>query len=429
MRTLLLLALSAPVCAHDVHVVGSTPPDFPDIQAAVNAAVDGDAVVVHPGTYPGFTLAGKGVSIVGLEENGARPRIDGDVAVQGLTAAQSAVVRGFDLDYGLIALTGNAGAVLLEDVGGYGAELDVTSSFDVVLVRTFFYTVDAQASSLHAYEADISGASDGKTALKVVDGFAFLSGSRVIGGTGAPGASGSIFWPLCSDGGTGGIGMYLQNSQVYRLDTLILGGGGGPPGVGKLGPPCSWGPSGPAVVGSGLVDVPGTARDFEISSPGVEDEKVHLRAEGAAGELVFVLVGSSLDPLWFPPWSGTVAVPFTSLLLSLGVVPPWGEIEADVLVGELGPGLEGVELFAQGAFVSVPGPVVVEIGPPSAVELVDRNAILIDCNGNGVQDKTDIATGTSSDCNGDGQPDECDIAAGESADCNGNGVPDECDIA
>jgi hypothetical protein len=50
-----------------------------------------------------------------------------------------------------------------------------------------------------------------------------------------------------------------------------------------------------------------------------------------------------------------------------------------------------------------------------------------DCNGNGVPDDVDITTGTSLDCNGNGIPDECDIATGTSQDINGNGVPDECD--
>ncbi len=67
-----------------------------------------------------------------------------------------------------------------------------------------------------------------------------------------------------------------------------------------------------------------------------------------------------------------------------------------------------------------------------------------DCNANGVPDECDIADGGSADCNGNGVPDECelftdcndngvfdgcDIADGTSADCNENGIPDECDIA
>jgi hypothetical protein len=50
-----------------------------------------------------------------------------------------------------------------------------------------------------------------------------------------------------------------------------------------------------------------------------------------------------------------------------------------------------------------------------------------DCNGNGLSDVTDIATGAASDCNGNQVPDVCDIASGTSLDSNGNGVPDECE--
>jgi len=66
-----------------------------------------------------------------------------------------------------------------------------------------------------------------------------------------------------------------------------------------------------------------------------------------------------------------------------------------------------------------------------------------DCNGNGIEDADDIASGTSQDCNDNGVPDECldiegdcngnmnadpcDIIAGISADLNGNGIPDECE--
>lgn len=52
-----------------------------------------------------------------------------------------------------------------------------------------------------------------------------------------------------------------------------------------------------------------------------------------------------------------------------------------------------------------------------------------DCNDNGIQDADDIANGTSDDCNGNGTPDECEIAAGTLPDCNNNGVADGCDIS
>ncbi|MGB2986477.1 MAG: sialidase family protein, partial [Phycisphaerae bacterium] len=46
-----------------------------------------------------------------------------------------------------------------------------------------------------------------------------------------------------------------------------------------------------------------------------------------------------------------------------------------------------------------------------------------DCNGNGIDDETDVADETSDDCNDNNVPDECEV------DCNNNGIPDECDIA
>jgi pectin methylesterase-like acyl-CoA thioesterase len=60
----LALALSAAALA-DVHVVdASGGGDFTTLQAAVNAAADGDTLLVRSGSYDGFLLTGKGLSIV-----------------------------------------------------------------------------------------------------------------------------------------------------------------------------------------------------------------------------------------------------------------------------------------------------------------------------------------------------------------------------
>ncbi len=52
---------------------------------------------------------------------------------------------------------------------------------------------------------------------------------------------------------------------------------------------------------------------------------------------------------------------------------------------------------------------------------------ILDCNGNSVDDPTDIDSGSSNDCNDNGIPDECDIAGGDSSDCDSDGIPNECD--
>jgi formylglycine-generating enzyme required for sulfatase activity len=58
-------------------------------------------------------------------------------------------------------------------------------------------------------------------------------------------------------------------------------------------------------------------------------------------------------------------------------------------------------------------------GIPDACE-IDAGAT--DCDGNGVPDECDP------DCDGDGVPDACEIAAGSDSDCNVNGVPDGCEV-
>ncbi len=44
-------------------------------------------------------------------------------------------------------------------------------------------------------------------------------------------------------------------------------------------------------------------------------------------------------------------------------------------------------------------------------DVVDIYEGFPDCNGNGIPDSIDIATGTSKDCNSNGIPDECEASA------------------
>jgi len=49
-----------------------------------------------------------------------------------------------------------------------------------------------------------------------------------------------------------------------------------------------------------------------------------------------------------------------------------------------------------------------------------------DCNTNGLPDAYELSRGLAADCNGNGKPDSCDIASGFSTDFDQNGVPDSC---
>ncbi len=49
-----------------------------------------------------------------------------------------------------------------------------------------------------------------------------------------------------------------------------------------------------------------------------------------------------------------------------------------------------------------------------------------DCNNNGIGDWEEILSGAIIDCNSNGIPDFCDISEGYSFDCDQNGIPDDC---
>lgn len=57
------------------------------------------------------------------------------------------------------------------------------------------------------------------------------------------------------------------------------------------------------------------------------------------------------------------------------------------------------------------------------------SAVLDDCNGNGIVDSDDIASGRSIDSNGNGVPDECDPSDPCPEDCTGDGERDQADLA
>jgi DNA-binding beta-propeller fold protein YncE len=108
---------------------------------------------------------------------------------------------------------------------------------------------------------------------------------------------------------------------------------------------------------------------------------------------------------------------------------PCGHFDCD------GDGVDDAEQIASGAATDANGN-----GVPDVCEDCDGDGILddeeiasgaadvdgdlvpdecqADCNGNGVPDRLDIALGTSADLHANGVPDECE------ADCDGNGIPD-----
>ena len=122
-----------------------------------------------------------------------------------------------------------------------------------------------------------------------------------------------------------------------------------------------------------------------------------------------------------------------------------GTEDDDVRLGAGSPAIDsGDNTLLAGVFIDLDGDArfeddaaTTDTGTGTA-PIIDRGAyefgmatapIINDCNGNAIEDSTEIADGLLDDCNNNGKPDSCDLKDGTSDDCNGNQIPDDCDLA
>ena len=91
-----LASLSAGASAQTTHVVAADGSgDFTSISTALTVALDGDALLVKPGNYTGFTVDAQSVSIVA---DGPGALVQGLMVVQNLGANQRVVLQGLIFD-------------------------------------------------------------------------------------------------------------------------------------------------------------------------------------------------------------------------------------------------------------------------------------------------------------------------------------------
>ncbi|HDH81590.1 MAG TPA: hypothetical protein ENF91_00705, partial [Thermoplasmatales archaeon] len=60
-----------------LYVGGSGPNNYTSIQSAINDASNGYTIYVYPGNYNESIVMNKSISLVGIEQNGEKPVIDG----------------------------------------------------------------------------------------------------------------------------------------------------------------------------------------------------------------------------------------------------------------------------------------------------------------------------------------------------------------
>ena len=412
------------------------PASFQDVQQAVLAAQPGDTVLVHPGSYGAVEISGKGLTVLGLaDEQGLLPTVV-ELDVTGAPAGTEVVVRGLREVQGPVDsacdVTACLGTVLLEDLE-LEEELTVADSSGVALIRVLADDgLNASNSSVHAFDSTIRSTSTGfggylDPGADLESSFLYASGCTIVGGPGWPGEDSNEFMLFCTDGGAGGPALRLTDSTANLLDTDLVGGPGGPGGTSTLFGQCGPGFPGPEVVGAGVTLLDGVAHQLSVDNPVPEGQDIVTEFQGLAGEHLFLFAGFDLNPLYLPTWNGTLLPTLASLFVPLGALPAGGLFTRSFDF-QLPSSVPTLQLFLQPAFVDPSGLGPNLMGSPSAVQLFESAIVIVDCNGNGVSDATDIDSGTSTDCDGNGVPDECQLASGTGADCNGNGVLDACDI-
>jgi hypothetical protein len=400
----LALASSAVRAQGAVLVVDGGNGPYLTLQSAIDAAADGDTILVHSGFYLPFTLTDRSLTIAADEGSDVTCSIPAfsteQNLVQDLGTNDVVVLRGLKLS-GLDILSSH-GSVWVEDcvIGPQGMPLRVESSEGIVLVRDTLVGSDSFMDPYGQYSQPLAGgarltnsvvtmldctvtggngqgagwtqvgigwASGGADAIEVHGGELRLSGGSAVGGKGGGGAN---LWPSgCFAGAPGGDGVWLAdgNPMLIVRDSALAGGAGGA-GAATF-PPCDSGDPSPGAPGlpvsgqTGAVTyASGPARSLALGEPVNEQHSVNLHVAGAPGDLVLLLVSAAPRPTLKSATAGVLLVPLPALVVTLGTLGNPAQLDLPVTLPELGPGVQTIHVFVQGVFKPATGATVLGSG-------------------------------------------------------------------
>lgn len=383
------------------------------LQSAIDAAADGDVLLVRGGTYTGFTIDNRSIAIFAAP--GETVDVSSRVVVSNVSATKRVVLSDLNIRGG--PQTGSDG----EDA------LDITNCAGPVWI---------QGCELLGEKAPNGNDLFGGDACDVVNSVAVtvVDCSMLAGG-------GSDFFGAFGFAGTGGAGLIASGSRVAIYGSSSTGGpagfdsaqqGAGGPGVWKSGGVLflagstfvgadHFGGGSAAAVGA---DAPAFALDCTYIGPtfGVVNlgpsartlDLPHVAADGSTSNVS--LTGQAGDSLWLPnsesaDWllklsaNGvwTPHYPTHMPKSPLVVLPSGGSTTVSWTMPLVSGGAQTALRFVQGYALPSAGGAV--LANPVCTLLLDVDAAP-DCNGNGVFDVLDILAGEP-DTNFDFVPDAC----------------------
>lgn len=406
----LILLLAPAAAGQTVLVVGQSDPqaDFTEIQPAVDAAAEGDVILVRSGSYDRFEVDGKSLTIAG--DPGAFPIVadfpppgGALIRVRDLAPDQSVTLRRLFTEPNTIVapavaldLQDNQGPVWVEDclismfnpliqVSGDVHGLQARNSASVVVVGSTCVGnrasqgLEATDSAVFAFGSTFEGGFgtfdaglgvyvDGGHGARLDGGSLFASGCSFQGGNGT-----SPFSPCTAVASGGGDGVLLAagDPAFDHLDTVLAGGSGGIPT--PFCPTAAPGSSGSDLtVLSGTANaLPGTAHGVAAASPLRVGEVLDQLFTGAPGELVFeVLAGGQTAASFAPQFAGALVLGQPQFVFFHGTLDGAGSLQQQDTIPPLAPGVEGRPLYLLPVFLD-PVSLALVLGAPTAVLLLE----------------------------------------------------------
>lgn len=394
--------------------------DFTAIQPAVDAANDGDTLLVRDGDYAGFVVDDKALTVV--RDAGAAGAIVGSIGVRNLSASKDVVLQNLKAaplpahatltasSGRALWCTNDAGSVRVQDCELTGANLPpagcddeeppnagafVQSSLDVVFVRCtltggrgwgvpgcFCGAADqgapglsSSASLVALYGCTLKGGPGGRgmeCGGKGGNG-AFVSGSLGLyasqstftgGAGGTQGPPDPTFFCIPLNGGFGGGGLVVQNpAAAQSLDNTFTAG---PAGSGDEFN-CGYGFTyqGGATEGN-VFHFVGEGRSIQFDSPVREGTPLSVTISGVAGDRVRLRLASKTEFQTVPSFRGVLLTKHLEQGLIVGTLPASGTLTVSVPNPMLPSGvlekqkhLQAAILGAQGDYVGGFGTLVV----------------------------------------------------------------------
>lgn len=383
---LLALVLAALPAAAQVHVltVGPQGAQYADLQSAVDAAQDGDVLLVRdlPAWAPGprVVIAGKDLTLVACGPEPVRVQA---LLIRDVPAGKHVVIQGITplaptAGGGGLALENCAGAVRVMDAAFLPIDplaphsIEVRACADVEFANVDGLngaaappepTLSVRSSRLVLSQSRVEGAlglpstggqpgASGGTAIGLRASELWLHASFVHGGSGGPGANGACPpLPAPTSGGDGGVGLVAGvGSIVHDRSAVLEGGAAGKGGAGGACGPAPNGNLGVSIVApAGVVqtDASGTCALDAPARALREGTSFDLTVAAPPGSAVFLLVGEHAELVDAPAIHGPLLVENTRGRLPIGIANGAGVALLHVTVPQLPPGVQAARRFVQ----------------------------------------------------------------------------------